>query len=175
VVLSIFLGTLGVDRFYAGRIGLGIIKLLSNFVGIGVIWWLIDIFLALTGRQKDGYGDYITRGTSSGGCLGNIIVLLIIVGVLGGGVYWAWKNVGPVVSKVPGISKLVGLESASQTNATITADAANFRAGPGTSYKVIKTLKKGETLTVTGASENGWVPVKHGNDKGWISADLIGK
>jgi hypothetical protein len=57
--------------------------------------------------------------------------------------------------------------------ATVTADAANFRAGPSTSHEVIKTLRKGDTLTITGSAENGWIPVKHGNDSGFISADLI--
>ena len=39
----IFIGTLGVDRFYIGDVGLGIGKLLTGG-GCG-IWWLIDIFL----------------------------------------------------------------------------------------------------------------------------------
>ena len=43
ILLSIFIGTLGVDRFYIGDIGLGIGKLLTAG-GCG-IWWLIDIFL----------------------------------------------------------------------------------------------------------------------------------
>ena len=66
VVLSIVLGGLGADRFYAGRIGLGIMKLISMFVfGIGVIWWIVDIFLAITGKQKDGDDNYIERSSSS--------------------------------------------------------------------------------------------------------------
>jgi TM2 domain-containing membrane protein YozV len=38
-------GTLGVDRFYMGDIGLGICKLITGG-GCG-IWWLIDIFLVM--------------------------------------------------------------------------------------------------------------------------------
>jgi uncharacterized protein YraI/TM2 domain-containing membrane protein YozV len=175
VVLSIFLGGLGADRFYAGRTGLGVVKILSNFVGIGFIWWLIDIYLALTGKQLDGNGDYITRGTSSGGCLGKLVVLLIIVGVLGGGVYFAWNYIGPIASKLTGLT--IGSKTSSTTaeaTATVTSDAANFRTGPSTSHDIIKTLKKGDTLTVTGGIENGWAPVKHGSDTGWVSAELIG-
>ena len=53
-LLSFFVGQLGIDRFYLGKIGTGVIKLLTAG-GLG-IWALIDIFLILTGRlrAKDG-------------------------------------------------------------------------------------------------------------------------
>lgn len=45
IVLSALLGTLGIDRFYLGYVGLGILKLLTGG-GCG-IWYVIDIvFLA---------------------------------------------------------------------------------------------------------------------------------
>jgi|UniRef100_A0A7V6CN81 RNA polymerase subunit RPABC4/transcription elongation factor Spt4 len=54
LLLSIFLGNLGIDRFYLGYIGLGILKLLT-FGGFG-IWWLIDLILIATNRMKDAEG-----------------------------------------------------------------------------------------------------------------------
>ncbi len=46
LILSILLGSLGVDRFYMGYIGTGILKLIT-IGGIG-IWWLIDLILIIT-------------------------------------------------------------------------------------------------------------------------------
>lgn len=43
LLLSIFLGSLGIDRFYLGYVGLGILKLITCG-GCG-IWSLIDIIL----------------------------------------------------------------------------------------------------------------------------------
>lgn len=48
------LGFLGVDRFYLGKVGTGILKLLT-FGGLG-IWWLIDLVFTLTGVQRDSEG-----------------------------------------------------------------------------------------------------------------------
>ena len=45
LILSILVGSLGVDRFYVGNIGLGILKLITCG-GLG-IWWLVDIFLIM--------------------------------------------------------------------------------------------------------------------------------
>lgn len=50
IVLSILLGWLGVDRFYVGHIGLGLLKLFTlSFYGV---WWVIDIILFATKNVK---------------------------------------------------------------------------------------------------------------------------
>ena len=55
MILSIFLGSLGVDRFYVGKIGTGILKLIT-FGGFG-IWWLVDLIMIATGSFKDKQGN----------------------------------------------------------------------------------------------------------------------
>jgi TM2 domain-containing membrane protein YozV len=55
LLLSILVGQLGVDRFYLGYIGLGVLKLLTGG-GCG-IWWIIDIILIATKQLKDVDGN----------------------------------------------------------------------------------------------------------------------
>jgi len=54
LLLSFFLGGLGVDRFYLGYTGLGIFKLLT-LGGCG-IWGLIDFILIAVDKTKDASG-----------------------------------------------------------------------------------------------------------------------
>lgn len=54
-LLSYFLGTLGVDRFYLGQTGLGIAKLLTCG-GLG-IWAIVDLFLIGMGKMRDVDGN----------------------------------------------------------------------------------------------------------------------
>lgn len=55
LILSIFLGGLGIDRFYLGYTVLGILKLITG-AGLG-IWWLIDIILIATRKMTDAQGN----------------------------------------------------------------------------------------------------------------------
>jgi len=54
VLLCFFLGPLGVHRFYVGKIGTGILMLLT-LGGLG-IWTLIDFIVIVCGNFKDANG-----------------------------------------------------------------------------------------------------------------------
>lgn len=51
LLLAIFLGWFGLDRFYIGRYKAGWLKLLT-LGGLG-IWWLLDIILIAAEYRKD--------------------------------------------------------------------------------------------------------------------------
>jgi TM2 domain-containing membrane protein YozV len=59
LLLSIFVGMLGVDRFYLGNVGTGILKLVT-IGGLG-IWFVLDIFLIATKQMKDSEGKIVDK------------------------------------------------------------------------------------------------------------------
>ncbi|WP_340199016.1 TM2 domain-containing protein [Ascidiimonas sp. W6] len=54
ILLCFFLGTLGIHRFYVGKIGTGIFMLIT-LGGLGV-WTFIDLIYIITGSFKDKNG-----------------------------------------------------------------------------------------------------------------------
>ena len=59
LLLSLFLGGLGAHRFYVGKIGTGILQLITAG-GCG-IWTLIDIIMIISGKFEDKDGNVIQQ------------------------------------------------------------------------------------------------------------------
>jgi TM2 domain-containing membrane protein YozV len=59
LLLCLFLGGLGVHRFYVGKIGTGILQILT-LGGLG-IWVLIDLIMILVGKFRDKQGQPLAR------------------------------------------------------------------------------------------------------------------
>lgn len=78
-LLSLLVGVFGVDRFYLGKIGTGLLKLFT-FGGIGV-WWFVDLIILLCDGTRDKEGrklaDYDKNKIVA-------IIVTVVVFVLGG-------------------------------------------------------------------------------------------
>jgi TM2 domain-containing membrane protein YozV len=88
---SFFWGTWGVDRFYIGKIGTGLLKLLT-FGGLGV-WTLVDLVIILSGTMRDkqgrllaGFAEFkklaITTTLISAAIIGAVILISGIMSIV---------------------------------------------------------------------------------------------
>jgi len=60
-LLCLFLGWLGVHRFYVGKIWTGVFMFLT--VGGFLIWWIIDLIVIVVGSFTDDEENKITQWT----------------------------------------------------------------------------------------------------------------
>ncbi len=64
LLLCWFLGIFGAHRFYVGKVGTGILQLVT-FGGLG-IWTLIDLILIVVGSFRDAEGQLVFQWTEPG-------------------------------------------------------------------------------------------------------------
>lgn len=81
-LLSYFLGIFGVDRFYLGYTGLGLLKLFT-LGGCG-IWALIDWVLIFAGVMKDSNGKKLANREKNFKTTLIIFIVMSIIGVISG-------------------------------------------------------------------------------------------
>lgn len=55
----------------------------------------------------------------------------------------------------------------------VTQADLNLRAGPGLDYAVILVMPAGSTVTLSGATLDGWASIIYGNTAGWAYSDLL--
>lgn len=143
-LLSLFLGGLGVDRFYLGKIGTGIAKLLTAG-GLGV-WSLVDLIITLAGKQTDKNRQPLA-GYRQHKVLAIVVSAVLVVG-------------GMVIGMVSGAVAALAIQSAATspiisaapvTNET--AAAANSSEAPASAEATAgedRPLLDAQTLTGTG-------------------------
>ena len=59
LLLCVFVGGLGIHRFYVGKIGTGVLYLFTG--GLFGIGWLVDLIKIATGKFTDKNGNVIQR------------------------------------------------------------------------------------------------------------------
>ena len=92
-ILAFLLGTFGIDRFYLGKIGTGILKLIT-FGGLG-LWTLIDLIITLVGARRDKAGQPLA-GYDQYKVLAWIVTIVLVV--LGAGI----GTIGSVIGGLQG-------------------------------------------------------------------------
>jgi hypothetical protein len=143
-LLSLFLGGLGVDRFYLGKIGTGIAKLLTAG-GLGV-WSLVDLIITLAGKQTDKNRQPLA-GYRQHKVLAIVVSAVLVVG-------------GMVIGMVSGAVATLAIQSAATSPiisaAPVTnepAAAANSSEAPASAVATAgedRPLLDAQTLTGTG-------------------------
>ena len=60
-LLCLFLGGIGIHRFYVGKIGTGILMILLCCTGVSFVWCLIDFIMIILSKFRDKQGRLIKR------------------------------------------------------------------------------------------------------------------
>jgi hypothetical protein len=125
-------------------------------IGAGIAWWILVIGQGILEGIRDFFIE-LPKWLRIG-------LWVLLFALIGNSV---WKNrVKPLLFPKTEIEQVM-------KTATVTARSLNLRAEPKNNAKVVKALTKGNVVTITGETVNGWVPVEYGTSKGYVSASYI--
>lgn len=77
-----------------------------------------------------------------------------------------------VVTAASLVTGLSGVDLASAASATATT-SVNIRSGPGTSYRIVGGLYRGQSITPLAAAHNGWVRVRFNGASAYVSSSYL--
>lgn len=147
-ILSLLLGNLGVDRFYLGKIGTGVAKLLTAG-GFG-IWSIVDLIITLTGNARDKDGrpleGYPENKKTAWIITGVVWLIGVIVGTL-----FTLVSIASTAAVVDGIQKSEASQSAAaQDTSTTEMDPTPTSSGSASdANSVLVKVGDGKTAKVT--------------------------
>ncbi|MCC6918586.1 MAG: SH3 domain-containing protein [Alphaproteobacteria bacterium] len=78
----------------------------------------------------------------------------------------------PNLAKAVGIGTVIAALTAGTAFAAVATSSVNVRSGPGTSYRVLDTLRPGEQVDIVGRS-GGWCEVRKSGPDGWVSCNYL--
>lgn len=68
-----------------------------------------------------------------------------------------------------------GTPGVARVPAVVTASSLNLRAAPVPRGALVGTVTRGDTLMITGAERDGWLPVEHAAGRGYVSARYLSR
>ena len=145
-------------------------SIITSIIGAVILGGVLGNIFGLFGFIGGAVG-----GLGFGSILGVIIgkkffVVLVILSVLGGGLYMARSHIVPLFFSVT--SKASKALPLSGNTTTITGNV-NFRTEPSIDSTIIKTLQQDDIVISTGKVSDGWTQIRHNGDTGWVSSEYV--
>ena len=96
-----------------------------------------------------------------------LFVLMLVIGVVG------YLNLFGIIGNKTPKAKTETTQSANTNPSAEITKNVNFRKGPSTNDEVIRQLKQGDIVILTGEVSGGWTQVTRDGEKGWVSNEYL--